>query len=461
MAISSAYSLTVPRHNNIELQPRGLFQSPGYTPENKDANHRVTNTLHKLGDIGAILIVGTSLSKLLSPVIPKILKRTVSSKTLDRMQGSRILSQLLDKEKTLKLAFRMASIPGLLMYLYNLEIALNTQQPTKVATTLFSMLQVILGFTMPTSLLQRGFMAVTAGLWSAGERNDIENSLHPERRRELDVREYFSGKAKHQTLHKPVTLSSILQYIGKDLKHVASLQPWKELLQKDKRELLSTQPASYQSALSSQFFLITSGLIWIAWALERKQAPPVKTISAMQKIAQGTTMAGTLLGVLPLWMRAWQMRDQQDSKFMLFGGPIMALGKSLTYSNKYLYLSGFNGIGGSFWSRGLAGNSQKYDTMLDYLKTLQFESSQHPNLTASDLLNYLNRPENLQTLQQNIGKTRSKFILKTLLQAQEAYQQNKTPLAIFLAPMAHSHNDERHIEYNNLTDDEPARQPAR
>jgi hypothetical protein len=98
--------------------------------------------------------------------------------------------------------------------------------------------------------------------------------------------------------------------------------------------------------------------------------------------------------------------------------------------------------------------------MLDYLKNLYIESSQHPTLTAGDLLRYLYEPENINMLQHNVGKTRSRFILQTLLQAQQAYKHDKTPLATFLAPVIHSHNNELRYTHSNLMDDESYTSPS-
>lgn len=313
----------------------------------------------------------------------------------------------------------------------------------------------------PASLLLRGINFMGTGLWITGERNDIENSLHPDRRREMDFRGlglYFSRRnlktfingttSGKQQLYQSFKndFGNFFRYVVQDIRYTCSLKPWQSLLNSKSRQLLSTTPQPYQSALSSQLFLATALSVMLAALLKCFSGSRLaRYASLIQTGAQWTIFIALLLQQLPQLMRAWQMRDQKENRMLLAGIPTAIVGRTLLLSKNFLALSGLNGIGSVLVSKGLAENSQKYRRFISYLQSIQAEAARNPEMTAQNVLSALCQEKRLQQLEQDFGKTRVRFLLQTLGQAQQAQRTKGLPLAAFLAPIAQANSTEMPI----------------
>lgn len=443
-------------------QPTTTFINPGITTLssrwteinlsnlNPDNWRRKPSAWHWLANAGACLMTLASLLVLFSSPISALAVRKLSTAAFQHSKWRPLLTQLQTREDALKYFMRAGSFIGLLVQVYDFETAKNTQQPSKLFSKIISLLCAALNILFPVSLLSRGLTFTSGGLWMLGEHNDIRNSLNLSSRREWDTRRLtrFFARQNLQTFidgawqAKKKTMKAFWQevksfchYINQDLHDVLSLKPWQALLSMDKHQWMSTKPQAWQTALSSQLSFGTALGAVTALSLKRLRFPGnLKLAESLQTGIQWSAFFALGLQTLPLWMRAWQTRDQNDSKALLAGIPVMVFGRTMTLSKNFLFLSGFNGFGGALFSSGVASNSRKYRGLIEYLESIQKLAERHPELTAGDVLTYLQQGERQERLNHLLGKTRVAFLFDVLQQAQRE-QRSGVSLAMYLQPI--------------------------
>jgi hypothetical protein len=384
-----------------------------------------TSTIEKMGSIGSGIAMLGGLGILTSPLLSK--KAVPLTGLLVRLPGLSArrlwLEQFLSGQKKVEgLFWRVAAVSGLFGSLNNYQTAINTKQPSLLVNNISSYIGNIGLLLFPQSALLRAFPLVSFMLLATGKRNDIDNSNHPEYRREWDIKRLhttarYKGVTSKQFKNE---LKEFLRFIGDDLKQTFSIKPWQELKDNWKKKENTTKPQPYLTSIAGQLFALS----FIAARTAKKVAPFLISF-------------GGIVYNLPIYTRAWQNRSEPENRAMLLSIPTSVFGDSFRASPSFSYLAGLSTISG-VTSISLKINSKRYKAMLDYLDRLYHMASKNPSLKAQDVFVELSSHKPyLKALQQQMGKNRVDFLLELLHDASLFQRYQNLPLSEYLRPIVY------------------------
>lgn len=397
-------------------------------PQPKNSDFRLdlyreskTSNIERLGLIGSSTAILAGLGILMSPLLVK--KAAPLTERLVKLPGlpaRRLwLEQFLSQQKKVEGFFwRITASAGLFGSLNNYQTAINTKQPTLLANNLSSYIGNTGVLFLPQSTILRSFPLISFMLLAAGKRNDIDNSNHPEYRRELDIKQLQAAAPGKGLVSKQ--LKQVFSFILDDLKLTFSFKPWQELKENWHNKQNMAKPQPYLTAIAGQLFALS----FLAVVTVKKAAPYLISI------------AGIVYN-LPIFTRAWQNRSEPENKAMLFSIPTSVFGDSFRASPNFGYLAGLSTVSG-ITSTSLRINSKRYKAMLDYLDRLYHLASNNPSLKAQDVFVELSSHKPyLKALQQQMGKNRVDFLLKLLHDASLSQRYQNLPLSEYLRPIVY------------------------
>lgn len=397
-----------------------------------------------------------------------------------------VANTLGDPKKLKELFQRGLSFSFLFQLNSTWQTGIQTMQPSKLLTVITGAMRESIMMCKVIPFLQ-AFSYFSNFLWFSGETNDIKNNNDPLHRREWDPRRLvnifsakdgvkpgnFSGKdggaQQGKTAGVGHELSSLLKYLMQDYKYALSYKPWQGLVQSIKNHDDPRTPQPYQTALGAQFNMIAfvAQLASVGLENSRKKKYDVlksikmadwdnaevmkkvaKTEAELQLFAKLKKVPGHLQSVAkimslasiisyaPIVARALKNKNEKDSYLTLIGVPMMSVNQVMLASREIQTLKGLFGVGGPMIHEGNRLNSKKYRAQVEYLQFLSRLAIQNPQLTASDVLRFMNsHPEELKAMRLNMGKARVEYLLERLQAASQQQQSQHVSLAAFLAPM--------------------------
>lgn len=419
---------------------RRLAPLPFLVPATKTNKYSVWDYLGTIGT-GAFFLLGiTQLS------IPLMIKhRTRINKfALAAINQSRNLFQLKPRQKNLQFLFKdrkeieaqfkklgmfLSFVQGINIY----QTAVNSKQPSLFVQAILRDSLSLAGIFWPKDILY-SLYSLAGVFFCLGKQNDIENNIHPESRRDWDIKRLNrfilpdrQGHVKHNNHTFSQELLSFTHFIRDDFKENFSSKHWKTLLSSFKAKESWTKPQSYLNGIASQFTLLS--LIMNMGGLLGKK-------SNLLKWSTIPLTLGALLNTIPLFTRSWQNKRELDGQLVIGGSPLGIIGAIFQpqFFPKLFFLNGLSGIGGPMFVKGLELNSKRYRAMVDEIEWIHQLALQNPTLKASDILAHFNgSPSDLNTLQKRIGRSRVTYILKLLQRADQIAKSKGVNLAEFMS----------------------------
>lgn len=404
----------LPMHNH----PKTTLPQDAQKKWNRLASVGVGTTI-----LGALLLISSNVK-----AAQRFILRNISDKTWQKIikNGNKTLADR---------AWQIIGIGGLMQGVNRYETAANTNQPSKLVAALTGTTQAF-GFLFSSGWILQAVGFLTAALLYMGEQNDIENSNHPDKRREWDLSRINQSFKNHTFLKES---ASAAHFIADDFKHAFSADHWRNLKTNGLTRNTFETPQSYQSALGVQFSLVSLGFYTVMNTI----AKPLKGISdkALLYSMNITNILGSLIPQFPVFTRALENRDQVDGKLVLTGSPMISAGRFFQMIPAWKFLGGLGFVGDAVKGKGLALNSQKYLALLNQMRAIHTLTQRDPYITATTILNMMSTsPDIMNQLRQQMGQPRLDFFIQLLKKAENEYQLNGTSLNAYLTPLLETNN---------------------
>lgn len=325
--------------------------------------------------------------------------------------------------------WQLVGLAGIFQGINRYETAANTNQPSKQVGSILNTIQMV-AYLFSSHWIVQSLTFLKGAFLYAGEKNDIDNSNHPDRRREWETSRITKPLLAGEYSKLPKEFASAGKFIIHDIQNAFSKEHWQALAKTthyNKKDWLT--PQSYQSALGMQASF-ASFVAYIASSLL-----PIKS-SLFNSFKDATNLFAVSIPQTPLVLRAWENRDQIDGKLVLAGAPLIVLGRVFQVKPQTEALGSMGPVGDALKGKGLALNSQKYLSLITEMRNLYTLSKENPYLTAEMILDMLTTaPDIIDQLQLKMGQPRLRFLLKLLKQATIEYKHSGTTLQEFLAPI--------------------------
>jgi len=413
--------------------------------------------------LGTMFVVNTAM--LFSPLMTRAARCYLASpEQLGRLKDSpewvmkavKHIADREDKDLLLKTLTGLNSYATLAQLNTGYQVGLNTQQPSKSLASLSGTVSQLATMWKPGILYTQAWSYLTSFFWFSGETNDIKNNNTPGQRREWDQKRLLRAW-RHQSqtqANQPSfgdEMKSVFRFMGNDCRYTLSSGPWKNLLDSiRKRESLLT-PQPYQTAIGAQLnflgFLGATGA-FLSQVYQKIKNPALdlsnykKWPDAAKKMPEKFSkftkfvMLFSIISYLPVLMRALKSKNEMDGALTFIGVPLITARQVYLGGLSLKHWQGLFNLGGPVVNEGKRINSKKYRAQVNYLEALYQQAQANPNLTASQVLAYLqSNPMELDKMALSMGQFRVDFILNMLREGIRRQSTEQITLADYLLPV--------------------------
>jgi hypothetical protein len=322
------------------------------------------------------------------------------------------------------------------------QVGIYTQQPSKTLSSAISTVAMTSNMFKYRQILDCTDN-LTSFLWFAGESNDIKNNVDPAHRREWDLKRFLHPFSKQPDGSGNI-LSSAGKYIAKDCAYSMSLKPWQEMFEavKNYKQTNWKSPQAFQTAVGAQLNLFTFAGLFGSYLLTHYGKRFMLEQTANRLSAKLTNISkylvvGSVIAYIPVLVRALPTWKERESFLTILGVPLSITYQVLQASPiKLDTRKGLFVIGSPMVNEGKRLNGKRYRSQVDYLKFLYAQAVKNPQLTAQDVLQFLNtHPDEIKSMSQYMEKNRVDYIIKKLKMAEQQQRHQNISLANVLLPM--------------------------
>lgn len=364
-------------------------------------------------------------------------------RSISASQKERFLALLQDRKRLGELIqSKGVSFAKLLQLNTGWQVGIFTQQPSKSLSSIIS----VAAMTSNT-FKYRQILDCTDNLasflWFAGESNDIKNNIDPAHRREWDLKR-FLHPFEQQADGSGSAFSSALKFISKDCAYAMSMKPWQEFYRalKNRKETNWKLPQSYQTAIGAQLNLFAFMGLLGSYLLTHHgrrlmMETTAKTLSTALTNCSKYLVAASAIAYVPVLVRALPSWQEKENFMTILGVPLSVTYQVLQASPiKLDTRKGLFVIGSPMVNEGKRLNGKRYRSQVDYLKFLYAQAVNNPQLTAQDVLRFLqSHPKEIESMARYMGQNRVDYILGKLKIAVQQQSQTHLSLADYLLPM--------------------------
>lgn len=358
-------------------------------------------------------------------------------------QRERFFNVLKDRKKLAEIIqSKGVSFAKLLQLNTGWQVGLLTQQPSKSLSSIISVIAMTSNMFKYRQILDCTDN-LASFLWFAGESNDIKNNVDPAHRREWNLQRFLHPLTKQPDGSKSA-ISSAVKYISKDCAYAMSWKPWQEFYQavKNYKNTNWKSPQAFQTAVGAQLNLLAflgllGSYLLTNYGRNLMIEKTAQTLSASLAKCSKYLVAASAIAYVPVLVRALPNWREKENLMTMLGVPLSVTYQVLQASPiKLDTRKGLFVIGSPMVNEGKRLNGKRYRSQVDYLKFLYTQAVNNPELTAQDVLSFLqSHPNEIKSMTQYMGKNRVGYILNKLKMAVQQQNQQRISLANFLLPM--------------------------